>query len=95
MHSAQLIVVISNLNSMITILVLGTPVLILILFLPAIVELKKPQDSGPRIITDQIPTIRPATESVFHLTNIEEEQKIESLLFRLSKIIDFLPNLEA
>jgi hypothetical protein len=80
---------------MIAILALGTPVLILILFLPAIVELKKPKDNGPRIISDQIPIARPATGSVFHLTNIEEEQKMENLLLRLSKIIDFLPNLEA
>jgi hypothetical protein len=87
--------VIPNLNSMITILVLGMPVLILILFLPAIVELKKPKDSGPRMITDRIPTARPATGSIFHLTNIEEEQRMENMLLRLSKIIDFLPNLEA
>jgi hypothetical protein len=40
-----------NLNSVITILLLGTPALILIVFLPAIIELKKPKDGGPRMIT--------------------------------------------
>jgi hypothetical protein len=84
-----------NLNSVITILLLGTPALILIVFLPAIIELKKPKDCGPRMITDQVPNRGLTTAPVFHLINIDEDQKFARSLFkRLAKIVEFLPNLE-
>jgi hypothetical protein len=86
---------IPDLNSVITILLLGTPALILIVFLPAIIELKKPKDCGPRMITDQVPNGGLTTAAMFHLVNIDEDQKFTRSLFkRLAKIIEFLPNLE-
>jgi hypothetical protein len=84
-----------NLNSVIAILVLGTPILILIVFLPALVELKKPKDCGPRMIMDHFPNGGLAAAPISHLTNIEEDQKFTQSLFRqLTKILEFLPNLE-
>jgi hypothetical protein len=84
-----------NLNSVITILLFGTPALILIVFLPAIIELKKPKDCGPRMIMDHVPNGRLVTTPIMHLINIEEDQKFTRSLFRrLTKIVEFLPNLE-
>jgi hypothetical protein len=84
-----------NLNSVITILLLGTPALILIVFLPAIIELKKPKDCGPRMITDQVPNGGLVSAPIFRLANIEEDQKFTRPLFSpLTKILEFLPNLK-
>ena len=84
-----------NLNSIIAVLLLATPALILIIFLPAIVELVKPKDCGPRRITDHVPNGSPESASVFCFANIEEDQEFTSPLSNpLKKILEFLPNLE-
>ena len=86
---------IPNPTSIITILALGTPILILIMFLPAILELRKPKDGGPRMIMDGIPEAPFQVMAVFPILNIEEEQRFDSsLLGSLAKIIGFLPSLE-
>ena len=86
---------IPNPTSIITILVLGTPLLILIMFLPAILELRKPKDGGPRVIMGGIPEAPFQVTAVFPIVNIEEEQMFESSLLRpLAKIIEVLPSLE-
>ena len=86
---------IPNLTSIITILILGTPLLILIMFLPAILELRKPKDGGPRMIMGGFPEAPFKMTSVFAIVNIEEEQMFESSLLRpLAKIIEVLPSLE-
>ena len=83
-----------NLSSIIALLLLGTPVLILIMLLPALVELKKPKDKGPRMIMDSIPEMQILVMS-FPIANIEEDQKFDiSLLRSLAKIIEVLPSLE-
>jgi hypothetical protein len=85
---------IPNLNSAIAILIYATPILILFFFLPALVELKKPKDCGPRII-DNIPLAHLLTESVFSFADIEEKLPVAGLRLRsFAKIIEFLPNLE-
>ncbi len=81
-------------NSLIATLIATTAIIIVLFFLPALIELKKPKDAGPRLINDNIPKIRIGTLKV-PITDIEEEQKFtyQSII----KIADFLytlPNLE-
>lgn len=86
---------IPNLTSIINILILGTPVLILIMLLPAILELKKPKDGGPRMIMNDASEAQIQTMRMITIVNIEAEQKFDSDLIRsLAKIIEVLPSLE-
>ena len=55
-------------------LIATTAIIIILFFLPAIIELKKPKDAGPRLISDDVPKIRISTLKVF-ITDIEEDQK--------------------
>ena len=81
-------------TSTIALLLLGTPLLLLIMLLPALVELKKPRDRGPRMIMDTIPEMQIFVVSL-PIANIDEDQKFDlSLLRPLTKIIEFLPSLE-
>ncbi len=45
---------IQSILTLIAALALATIVSLVLLFLPAIIELKKPKDAGPRLITDSI-----------------------------------------
>ena len=84
-----------NLTSIITILIVATPILILITFLPAFLELKKPKDGGPRMIMENIPEVKTRTVHVIQIANIEKEQKFDiSLIQTMAKITEVLPNLE-
>ena len=86
---------IPNLTSIITMLILGTPILILIMLLPGLVELKKPKDAGPRMIMDNVSEVPIHIMRVIPLANIEEEQNFDSALIQaLAKIIGVLPSLE-
>lgn len=86
---------IPNLTSIITVLIVATPILILITFLHALLELKKPKDSGPRMIMRSIPEVKTRTGHAIHIANIEKEQKFDiSLIQTMAKIIEVLPNLE-
>jgi hypothetical protein len=86
---------IPNLTSIITILVLGIPILILIMLLPAILELKKPKDEGPRMIMDNISEVQIQVMRRTPIINIENEQRFDSAIIQpLTKIIAVLPNLE-
>jgi len=86
---------IPTLTQTLLILILGTPPLILIMFLPALIELKKPKDCGPRMIMENVPDLHLQPRFIFAIPNIEEEIKFEhSLLPRLTKIIEVLPSLE-
>jgi len=84
-----------NLTLIIIILVGATPTLILIMFLPALFELKKPKDAGPRMILNSIPEVKMLAMHVIPIANIEKEQKFDvSLIQTIVKIIEFLPRLE-
>jgi len=86
---------IPNLTSIIIILIVATPILVLIMFLPAILELKKPKDGGPRMIMENIPEVKTRTVHIIHIANIEKEQKFDiSLIQTMAKITEVLPNLE-
>ena len=85
----------ANLFQIIIILV-GTSVIFLIMFLPSIIELRKPKDSGPRMIMDELPDFLVRNHHVAVIPNIEEEQELEYCLIpQLTKIVQVLPSLEA
>ena len=66
-----------------------------LLFLPAIIELKKPKDAGPRFITDSFAQFRLSTLKIV-LLNIEEELKFDvQLPSKIGRFLCFIPNLEA
>ncbi len=65
---------IQNQNSLIATLIAATAITIVLFFLPALIELKKPKDAGPRLISDNTPKIRISALKVL-ITDIEEEQK--------------------
>ena len=86
---------IPNLTLIIIILIGVTPALVLIMFLPALFELKKPRDAGPRAIVDSIPEVKMLAMHVIPIANIEKEQKFDvSLIQTIAKIIGSLPSLE-
>ena len=85
-----------NLTSTIFFIMLGTPTLLIIIFLPALLELRKPRDAGPRIIMEEFHTRLLGSKGIPVMGNLEEECRLDpSLLPQLLKIIEFLPCLEA
>ncbi len=73
------------------VLFLGVSTFILIMLLPAFLELKKPRDAGPRTIMNNIILIP-------QLPVIMEDETIvldQALRQKIASIIAFLPNLEA
>jgi hypothetical protein len=71
-----------------------TTITFLLMFLPAVIELKKPKDAGPRLINDNIAKIRISTLKI-PITNIEEEQKFDSQsTINIASFIYLIPNLE-
>jgi hypothetical protein len=85
---------IPNLDQTLLFLLLGTPLLFILLLLPALLELRKPRDSGPRLIMDKLPEFY-VQSRVAAIANIEEEVKFEfSIIPKLTKIVEVLPNLE-
>jgi hypothetical protein len=86
---------IPNLTAIIIIMV-TTPVLVLLTFLPAFIELKKPKDGGPRLITTGIPEVNSCIVRFIPLANIEDEQRYDGSLYQtIAKDIAVLPSLEA
>jgi hypothetical protein len=86
---------IPNPTAMITILIVATPALILILFLPAIIELKKPKDRGPRMIMAEVPEVTLSLVHSIPIANMEREQTFDSSLIQtMTKIMAVLPSLE-
>ena len=77
-------------------LIIGTPALFLILFLPALLELRRPRDRGPRRIVEDHRELLFGSLAMRALVNIEEEPTFEqTLLSRLGRVIAVLPCLEA
>jgi hypothetical protein len=76
------------------VLILGVSTFIFIMLLPAILELKRPKDAGPRMIVDGVGFIRSAPRDMW-IENVEEEQRFDQILVkRIADIIGVLPNLE-
>jgi hypothetical protein len=86
---------IPSLNTLITILIPATASLILFMFLPAIVELKKPKDAGPRLIDGSFAQIR-FSSLTMPLLNLEDDLKLDSQLNgNIWGSFLFISNLEA
>jgi hypothetical protein len=90
---------IPNLNpTTLMMLIFGVSTFILIMFLPALLELKKPRDAGPRIIMDDVIIAqRFRAREIFPLANIEKEKfgLDQTIVKRITDIVSFLPSLEA
>jgi len=72
------------------VLILGGSAFMLIMLLPACLELKKPRDAGPRTIMNNIIAIP-------QLPTIMEDETIvldQALRQKIASVIAFLPNLE-
>lgn len=65
---------------------------ILIMFLPAVIELKKPHDAGPRLIHDNSAQV--AVRKVISIVNMEDDSKQESQVALAARNSGFTPNLE-
>lgn len=77
-------------------LILGIFLFILIMLLPALWELKRPKDAGPRVIMDNILLVRPQTRKATLTVNLEAEQKFDQTLAKkIADVISVLPNLES
>ena len=72
-------------------LAFGVVVFVLIMFLPAVLELKKPRDSGPRKIIDDADA---ASMKITSMEKAEEIQVDEALIKRVADVLAILPNLE-
>jgi hypothetical protein len=85
---------IPNLTAVI-IIISAISTLILITFLPAFIELKKPKDRGPRRILAGVSEVNLRVAPVLPIVNIEDEQTFDSSLVQtMAKAISFLPSLE-
>ena len=71
---------------------------ILIMLLPALIELKRPKDAGPRIILHDPYIVNALKREIFlQLMNIEKEKtKLNQTIAKeIISIVAFLPNIEA
>ncbi|MCJ7430985.1 hypothetical protein MUO83_07225 [Candidatus Bathyarchaeota archaeon] len=76
-------------------LIFGVSTFIFIMFLPALLELKKPRDAGPRLIMDAS-VVTGSQERMKTLTKMEDGAEIDrNLAKKLADIIAVLPNLES
>ena len=86
---------IPNMALITAILVIGIPVFILIMLLPAINELKKIRDEDSDKKKDNISEVLIQIMRMTHIVNIESEQRFDGRVTQpIAKIIAFLPNLE-
>jgi len=75
-------------------LILGVSTFIFIMLLPALLELKRPKDAGPRMIADDANFTQPKIRNM-PIVDVEEEQGFDRILIkRIADVIAVLPNLE-
>jgi len=80
---------------MLIMLFLGISVFVFIMFLPAMLELKRPRDAGPRRILGDTHGFLPYSQ-IFTLEKAEEHISTDlGIMRKIMEIISFLPNLEA
>jgi hypothetical protein len=83
-----------NLALTFVIISLGVSIFIIIMLLPAFLELKKPKDAGPRMIKDYTFTANLVTKEIL-IVNLEEKQEFDqTLVKKIVDVINALPNLE-
>lgn len=90
-----MILLIQNLNETLTLMLATVTMAAFLLFIPAIIELKKPKDAGPRLITENnMFTIRMVTAKNT-IVNIEAEPKLGGYTeIKDTSFLSFIPNLE-
>jgi len=78
------------------IMILGVLSFIFITLLPALLELKRPKDAGPRLIINDVPVLQPQMRESILIVNVEEDHRFDqTLVKKIADIIAVLPNLEA
>lgn len=78
----------------VVILIFGAFTFILIMLLPAFLELKRPKDAGPRIIAGCMPEMPSKTRAAI-IVNMERDEKFDQTLTKkIADILSVLPNLE-
>ena len=70
---------------------LGIIAALTLMFMPALIELKRPQDAGPRLIQENFIVLSAPTQPLV-LTDLESESKI---IITYERFLRFLPNLES
>jgi hypothetical protein len=74
---------------------LGTPVSLLLMFLPTLLELKKPKDAGPRLIGSGFSPVRKSPLPVNSLQDIERNQIRDAKLSALfQNTLGFIADLD-
>jgi hypothetical protein len=87
---------IPDVSSASALVVLVTPILLLLMLLPTILELKKPSDAGPRLIMGNFSGVITQTALILSIANIEENQEFGVNLARpIGSVFGFLSNLDA
>lgn len=74
-------------------MVLGIALVTLVMFLPALLELKKPKDAGPRRINEDSDQLPPHMGLV-SMERTEQFKVDQTLIKKIADIISVLPNLE-
>jgi hypothetical protein len=75
-------------------LILGVSTFIFIMFLPALFELKKHKDAGPRLIMNDAPAMQTKMKAVL-IVNVEEEYRFDKMLVKkMADVMAVLPNIE-
>lgn len=84
-----------NFSSLFALCITSLPVLFLALFLPTLIELKKPADNGPRIIVPIYALVLSQKSVITPILNIEAPHELDFLLVPLIiDVVRILPNLE-
>ena len=76
------------------ILLFGVITFVLTMFLPALLELKKPRDAGPRIITENSPTWKMWNQLSISIADMEENVLKQAFTGEITNVLSVLPNLE-
>ena len=85
-----------DVSSVLPVLILAMPVLLLIMFLPAVIELRKPKDAGPRFILNEVFGVSACVLRVSPIVDIEAGWEVGvKPPSKMGSILGFLPVLEA
>jgi len=81
--------------TMFIMLILGVSTFIFIMLLPALLELKRPKDAGPRAIMENASAIQFQIRESILMVDVEEEQRFDqALVKKIADVIAVLPSLE-
>ncbi|MDH5460455.1 MAG: hypothetical protein OEY95_05640 [Candidatus Bathyarchaeota archaeon] len=74
----------------------GVLIFIFIMFLPALLELKKPKDAGPRMILNDVSVLQQLQiVQKIPIANMEEDLRFDqTVVKKIANVIAMLPNLE-